>query len=79
MKFKNIICNLRYVTVDRDAARSHWWDMVEISQLNRGFWSVNQRELVSQKAVAGILSHRQTRNFVFHRIRERAIRRRLAA
>jgi len=76
-KLTRIMLNLTYVTVDRAAATNHWWKMVECVNLDREFWSVNQTVLVSQKAVAGILSHRQTRGFVAHRIKERRILRHL--
>lgn len=77
MKLHHLMGNLQYVQVDRDRARRHWWDMVGFSQLDPMTYSLNRTLIISNKAVAGILSHRQTRGFVIHRIKERAIRRRL--
>lgn len=77
LKLHKLMGNLVYVHVDRVRARKHWWDMVEFSQLDAATYSINRTMVVSQKAVAGILSHRQTRGFVMHRMRERALLRRL--
>lgn len=75
----HLIQNLTYVSIDRAEARQHWLKMVSCSTVNPLFFSVNRATLVKQKAVAGILSHRQTRGFVIHRLKERALLRRLQA
>jgi len=77
-KLHHLMTNLQYVSIDRDAARQHWWKMVEFNQLDPMTYAVNRELLVSQKAVAGILSHRQTRGFVLHRCKERSLLRRLS-
>ena len=72
-RLHKLITNLTYVEIDRDRARKHWWDMVKFSQLDPATYSVNRHMVVTQKAIAGILSHRQTRGFIIHRLRERGL------
>lgn len=77
-KLHKLMGNLAYVTIDPASARAHWWDMVGFSGLDPATYCVNREVVLSQKAVAGILGHRQSRNFVIHRLRERALLRRVA-
>ena len=77
-RLHKLISNLRYVSVDKEAARRHWWALVEMSQLAPDVYSVNRQMVVENKATAGILSHKQTRGFIFYRIRERNVMRKVA-
>ena len=83
--FAAIVQNLAYVTVNRAEARGHWLTMCEgVTRLREEpehlascFLQANSNMLLKNKAVAGLLSHKKSRGFLIHRIRERAINRRL--
>ena len=77
MKLHEVMSNLVYVKIDRQAAREHWSYLVDVCELHPSLWANNRRMLTANKVVAGILGHRQTRGFVFYRAKERAIARRL--
>ena len=70
--------NLRYVTVDREAARKHWNEMVWIIQHHPESFRINRKMVIENKATAGILGHRRSLNFIKHSMKERSLNRRLA-
>ena len=72
-----LLLNLNYVNVDRAEAREHWNVMAKYGAMNDDVYIYNRHLIVPFKAVAGILSHKQTRGFTIHRLKERALRRRL--
>lgn len=77
-KLHKLMSNLRYVSIDREAARNHWWTLVEMSQLAPDVYAVNRQMIVENKATAGILSHQQTRGFILHRMKERSLLRKIS-
>lgn len=73
-KLHKLMSNLRYVTVDSEAARGHWWDMVEMAQyLSPDMYRANRQMIVENKATAGILSHKRTRGFFIYMAKERRV------
>lgn len=76
-KLHKVMQGVAYINIDRDAARAHWNKLARMSSKSPEFYVVNREFCLVNKALAGIVSHRQTRNFVIHRLKERALNRRL--